>query len=314
MPVVSVILAAHNRAHLLKDAIESVLAQTYQDWELIVVNDSSTDSTAELAQAYSRQDVRIHYLYRQHGRAALTKNSGLEQARGAYVALLDDDDTFLPHKLEQQVRTLEERPELGFTYAPVKVLFTDGRSDTVLLPEQPANTFAALFDACLPQVAGVLARRACIEAVGQFNVALPHCEDYDLWLRLARRFRFDYTAEPVGLYRRHAGQKSRRTFTFLETQRAVLQSLPSVTGLGVSPAARRRRLAMLSYELARHHVDAGHFLSAARNLWSAIWWRPDIGLLAPAYREARHHPLYKALKPYAGIAYCSWRGLAYANR
>lgn len=299
---------------MLREAIESVLAQTYQDWELIIVDDGSTDETRCFVQRYREQDSRVRYVYRQNGGLPAARNTGLRIARGRYVAFLDDDDLLLPSKLEHQVHVLKTRRELGFVYAPV-IEVHDNRPTTKLLPTRLGRTMAELFEGSVPQVHSALVRRSSLDVVGEFSERLRHCHDYDLWLRLASRFPFDYLTQTVGICRRHRTNMSRKLVGLLGAQLTILQSITNWRALGVTASARRRRLARLAYELARLHFDAREYLTAGRYFLKAVVWRPDIGMLASEYRAAVPQSLLrKLIKPYAGIGYCFYQGLLHVNR
>ena len=314
MPMVSVITPTYNRAHMLKDAIESVLAQTLTDWEHVIVDDGSTDGTAALVQDYVQRDSRIHYLYRTNGGLPAARNAGLAEARSAYVAFLDDDDLFLPDKLKQQVAVMARRPDLGLLYAPVREVH-DNRDTAKSLPPRLIRTFEELFHGNTPQVSSVLVRRACLDQVGGFDETLRHCQDYDLWLRLAARFPFDYLSEPVAVYRRHRTNMSRKLTGILSAQLGIFQRMRDLQAVGVSAEAHRCRLATLAYELARAEVDAGQYGQAATHFVQAARWRPDIGVLVRDYQdEASQGTLRKFVKPYLGAGYYFCRGLLHASR
>ncbi|MBI4341880.1 MAG: glycosyltransferase [Candidatus Omnitrophica bacterium] len=306
MPAVTVITATYNRATLLPRAIESVLAQTYQDWELIIVDDGSTDGTPEVGAAAQQRDRRIRMVRGSHRGLAAARNTGLAHAQGRYVAFLDDDDIVLPGKLAHQVQVLEHRPELGFIYSLVRHEDTQGRTFNV--PREPGRAFNDLFQGQAPYVHGVLVRRSAIERAGGFRDHLPFCEDYDLWLRIAAAAPFDYTREVVAICYRHPGNMSRAVASLAEVELSVLAEILEWRRLGVPAAMRRRRLALLSYDIARRRFDGGDYQRAAAAFFRAVCWRPDVGLLARAYRsQPRQGSLRKLLKPYLAIPYCALR-------
>lgn len=315
MPTVSIITPTYNRAGMLKEAIESVLAQTYQDWEHLIVDDGSTDGTMGLVTRYAGQDPRIRYVRRRNGGLPAARNTGLLAARGEYVAFLDDDDRFLPKKLERQLSMLRQRPELGFVYAPVWVHYDDRSERMPIIPDRFATTFAELIERSAIQVCSVLVRRTALDAVGGFNERYRGCADYDLWLRLAARFPFDYTPEPVGIYHRHSNNMSMNATTMLAERLMILLSMVEWRRFGVSDALRRRVLATTAYQLARYQLEARKFFNAAASFMRAARWRPDVGLLAKPHRGGvSQGRLRKIVKPYLGIAYCLWRGVAHAGR
>ena len=185
MPRVSVIIPTYNRAHLVERAIDSVLTQDFADFEIIVVDDGSTDETPIKLSRYG--DSRICYLRKENGGLASARNAGIAQAHGEYIAFLDDDDTFLPTKLSLQAQLLDVRPEIGVVAGGW--LFVDeasGRTTKVFPWEFQGNLDlkAWLFASLFP-VHAALVRRQWLQEVGGFDQAFPRLEDWDLWLRLA---------------------------------------------------------------------------------------------------------------------------------
>lgn len=306
-PSVSVIVATYNRAELLPRAVDSVLAQTYTDWELLIIDDGSSDGTFEVAEAYQQRDRRIRLVQAGHRGLAGARNVGLQHAQGRYVAFLDDDDVFLKEKLMRQSTVLDRRPELGFVYSLVQ--HRDDRGRVFDVPKDPGATFLDLFEGRAPYVHGVLARRDVIDQVGRFREHLPCIEDYDLWLRMAAVAPFDFTRDMVAICHRHAGNMSRDIRRMTEVSLEVLTSVTRWRQLGVPADAYRRRLGLLHYELARMLCEEGSFYRAGAEFFRAVCWRPDIGMLARAYQgQAPQHEWRRALKPYFAIPYCAVRG------
>jgi glycosyltransferase involved in cell wall biosynthesis len=187
-PQVSVIIPAYNAAGCVRRAVDSVLGQSFQDFELLVVDDGSTDDTRVVLAEYGD---RLRLLAKVNGGPAAARNHGLQQARSKYVAFLDADDYWKTEKLEQQVELLDTRPEIGFCSTATQVVDSAG---------QPAGDWPCRPDAGpLPDIlflhgtvisgstSGVLARRQLIEAIGGFDPTLRGFEDPDLWIRLAAR-------------------------------------------------------------------------------------------------------------------------------
>jgi glycosyltransferase involved in cell wall biosynthesis len=211
-PAVSIVMATRNYGRFLRTAIDSVVAQTFGDWELIVVDDGSTDETPEILNAY-RDDARI----RPHRTDGLgqprAKNLGIQLARGPLIAFLDGDDAWLPDKLERQL-PLFERPAVGVVY-----------SRRILMDEAGANRDGSttpplvrgwVYDSLLVQncvcYSSCVVRRGVFESVGLFDPNLPLAIDYDLWLRVARHYEFDYADAPLVRYRTgHANLSTRLT-------------------------------------------------------------------------------------------------------
>jgi hypothetical protein len=202
-PLVSVVVPTRNRATMLRRAIASVVAQTFADFELIVVDDASTDDT--VSQLAADPDPRLRVLCSPcAGGAPRARNRGVAAARGRFVAFLDDDDEWLPQKLERQLAVFARGPErLGLVHGGSAVISSaTGRVVHTVLPEpglavEPGDFLGEIsFTTSV-----VLVRRQCLEAVGVFDETLAGSQDRDLWIRLAGACDFD--AVPEVLVRRH---------------------------------------------------------------------------------------------------------------
>lgn len=188
---VSIILPTYNRAHILSRAIDSILAQTYPYFELLIVDDGSTDGTKEVIESY--QDDRIRYCYAGLNQgAAAARNYGIERAKCEYIAFEDSDDIWHPIKLEKQMNAIRQAgEEVGFVYH--KISYDMGNNYCAILPseqiplEQKSGDIYAqlLYDNLVPCPA-ILARRTCIEAAGGFDTELKALEDYDFALKMAK--------------------------------------------------------------------------------------------------------------------------------
>ncbi len=210
MPTVSVIIPTHNRADLILESIHSVFAQTYPDYELIVVDDGSTDNTREMLQPLGDQG-RIRYVYQANAGAAAARNRGLEMARGKYVCFLDSDDLFLPAKLERQVAVMEAHPEVGFAqanYAKFDNYGNDlGLRDTRFFSGHIYPQIL-LYWSTLLSLSCMLIRGSVFDAVGKFDEGMKYAEDLDMWRRVVRRFPVIWMAECLSRARSHVGNMS----------------------------------------------------------------------------------------------------------
>lgn len=204
MPRVSVIIPTFNRATLLVDAIRSVLSQTYGDYEVIVVDDGSTDETAGRVQAVGGP---VRYLRIPHsGRPGLVRNHAIELAQGEFIAFLDDDDLWFPEKLECQVRLLDRNRSVGFVYSDIRFLHPDGSASPPVLrgdQKQTLGLLTKLISNCYIYPSTVVARRRLLSEVGPLDEKLSTGEDYDLWLRLAHCTEAACVPHPLALIRRH---------------------------------------------------------------------------------------------------------------
>src|SRR5437879_1495651 len=204
VPEVSVVIAAYNHARWLGQAIDDVQRQTFCDWELVVVDDGSTDSTRAVVARYEG-DPRVHYLFQPNQERSAARNRGIAATSGRLLAFLDADDRWVPDKLAKQVAALAASPEAAFCYTPAR--FVDGSGAPLATRKPPRSVagwiFPSLVRANLIILASVVARRDRVEEVGGFDAALPvyGCEDWDLWLRLARRHPVAVVDEELTLYR-----------------------------------------------------------------------------------------------------------------
>lgn len=199
LPVVSIVIPTYNRAHLLGRAVNSVLRQTFTDFELIVVDDASADDTAGVVGGF--HDRRIRYV--RHGSnlgASVARNTGISKAQGDYVGLLDDDDEWYPEKLERQVLKFSEVSEaVGLVYAGHEVRENNGHLLHTYHPEARGNVRLRLLLGTTLGSPTPLIRTACFQKVGLFDKSLKSCQDWDMWKRISERYEFDYVPEVLAV-------------------------------------------------------------------------------------------------------------------
>jgi glycosyltransferase involved in cell wall biosynthesis len=182
MPVVSVVIPTYNRLPKVKDAIESVLSQTYRDFEFWVVDDGSTDGTGEALRAFGN---KIKYISQDNRGASAARNLGARVSRGKYLAFLDSDDLWEPDKLEIQVKCMEENPQFPLCYTDEIWI----RKGIRVNPKKRHGKYSGwIFEKCLPlciiSPSSALMKRSLFVEIGGFDETLPVCEDYDFWLRV----------------------------------------------------------------------------------------------------------------------------------
>lgn len=230
MPLVSVILTAHNYGCFLAQSIESVLAQTFEDWELIVVDDGSTDHTAEVLSRYAG-DPRITVLSLQGIGLAAACNRGARASHGKLLLRLDADDFLDPHALKIQVDLLARRPDVGLAYPDFHLADGDGN---YLGSRRPVciKEGARLLDVT-PLAGGALYRRSCYDVLGGYDEALRYQEDYDFWVRFTERFRAHGVGLPLLSYRQHAGSMSKNRINRSAARRYVKRQYMSTRRLGM---------------------------------------------------------------------------------
>jgi len=196
-PTVSVLIPTYNRAHIIAKAIDSALAQTFRDIEIVVVDDGSTDTTAELIAGYGRAVVCA----RQENRGiAGARNTGVRLCSGDYIAFLDSDDYWLPEKLERQMALFQEHPEYGMVACQCASIDAHGHYREKNRPGTSGWILEALFHKNFIRTSAAVVTRQCIEQVGLFDESLRECEEYDLWLRIAAQYQIGFINEPLAVY------------------------------------------------------------------------------------------------------------------
>jgi glycosyltransferase involved in cell wall biosynthesis len=186
-PSVSVIIPAYNTAALIATCLDSVLGQTFSDFEVIVVNDGSPD-TAQLEEALRPYQEKIVYIRPDNKRAAGARNTAIRRARGEFLAFVDSDDSWLPDHLASQMKQFEQDPGVGLVYSDAFLIRYAGhqRTFTETCPsEGPANFETLIAERCQIPISTVVARKTAIVEAGLFDESLARCDDYDMWLRTA---------------------------------------------------------------------------------------------------------------------------------
>ncbi|MEC4819138.1 MAG: glycosyltransferase [Scytonema sp. PMC 1069.18] len=225
MPKVSVIIPAYNAMAYLPEAVESVLKQTFTDFEVLIVDDGSSDGTVEWASQI--EDSRVRLISQKNQGSSASRNQGIISSQGEYIALLDADDIWEPTKLEKQVRCLEADSSVGLVDSWTILIKQQGQSTgrVIISYAEEDDVWKQLvqFKTVCCCDSTPLIRRSCFETVGLFNRELPFLEDLDMWIRLASRYRFKVIKEPLVRYRQHPGSKSTHCHETLEAFRTIIE-------------------------------------------------------------------------------------------
>jgi glycosyltransferase involved in cell wall biosynthesis len=235
LPKISVITPVFNGTNYLHQAIDSVLSQTYSNYELIVVDDGSTDQTWAVIQSYSS---KVRGIRKENGGVASALNCGLQHATGEYIAWLSHDDLFLPDKLEQQVSFLQRFPQFKACYTDYYVI--DPHGNVLKEVESPwyprEQAIRALFGQSYINGSTMLIERACFDRVGLFSEKLKYTQDGEMWLRLAAQFEIGRVPEKLGKLRSHPHQDSRNKQAHTaETQVMFRQMFDKLGVAGIFP-------------------------------------------------------------------------------
>jgi glycosyltransferase involved in cell wall biosynthesis len=247
-PLVSVVVPTHNRRHLIGRAIRSVLNQTLDEWELIVVDDASQDGTEEEVRRF--EDRRLRYVRREvNGGGGASRNTGIEIASGEFVAFLDSDDEWLPHKLDRQVSRFRNSglENVGLVYTGAVITDGSGVEDSRPARHRGELRHALLKENVVGSTSTGMVPRAVLRHVGGFDEDLPAKQDLDLWLRIAEEYAIE--CEPECLVVIHQVRSERRITTDFRAR---------VTARAKFSQKYRERLAEAGL-LAPFHVQTGRY-------------------------------------------------------
>jgi len=296
VPLVSIVLPTYDRLPLLREAVASVRAQTFADWELVVVDDGSTDGTRAYLEALATDDTRVRPLALPHsGTATIARSAGVSASRGDWIAFLDSDDLWLPRKLEVQLRETLQHPECGWSYTAYR--HVDARGNEI--PGRPARATPPrsgwilegivrfTIAAAIPTL---LVRRSLFDAIGGFDQALMLRSDYDLALRLALASESVGVTDTLVIVRDHP---ARTTSSYPQLGQLEENEVVFRKAMATAPTAHIRRLcaaqcAVQHAAMARVHADARDRRAAWRALehgvrvapTSRIAWRAVVGQAA----------------------------------
>ncbi len=277
---VSVIIPTYNRAGLILRTIDSVLAQTYKNIEIIVVDDGSTDNTEEIV---ASQGSDVKYLRQPKLGACAARNLGVLHATGDYFVFLDSDDTIMPTMVEQLARALDQNPRYGAAYCGWRVIDeAKGTTSTSPLDKPSGDVFAAMCTTELCIIHSVMVRRDCLSRSGLFDTRLKHRQDIDFWTRVAAHCEFIFVPEHLAQYHRGSNMVSLGRPDLAEAGPMVLSKL--------SPFLRSGRLSKQDWRLLARRLNINY----ANNCTSIAFAAYDSGEWAVAryyaLRSLYHKP------------------------
>ncbi len=304
-PVVSAIIPTYNRSNLLDRAIKSVLNQTYQDLELLVVDDGSEDNTQQLVQQFN--DPRIHYIRHEVNKGAPTaRNTGIKNSRGKYIAFLDSDDQWLPKKLEKQLGLFftTDLTNVGLIYTGSLILTEPGGK---IVRKQIPSQRGYVFEKMLKQgniVAGggssALIKKSCFDEVGLFHEGLPAGQDHEMWLRISRVFPVDFVKEVQVI--KYTEAENRITERAWAKEKRIKFLYENYYTEFLSSLQARKRLAHGLNVAGHYYFLQGSFLKSMDMFLKSIirypfsfqiWLRPCLSLLGPTLYRKIYRKLIK---------------------
>ncbi len=303
-PKVSVIMPTYNRVRYLSEAIQSVLDQTFVDFELIIIDDGSTDDTESLIQGIG--DPRIRYAHQQHRGISAAMNHGIRLARGHYIARLDSDDVWLPEMLATQIKVLDTRPRIGLVYSKAQAMNASGtplEETRAFSPRYADDSFRSMLTGDFTCNITIVVRRQYLDKAGPYDESMAVNEDWDMWLRVAEHCQFAFSDLVLARYRRHdsnaTGYNSRHYFQHLAGRKRVLDKVFSRRNLAAEVVAIK------SVAYCNLHLWSGSCWLGVRSFRKALvsffralqtskervtTLRQILGLILHiAFRESRHY-------------------------
>jgi glycosyltransferase involved in cell wall biosynthesis len=232
-PIVSIVTCAYNAANYIDETIDSVLAQTFPDFELIIVDDGSSDHTVKVVNSYS--DERIVLLEQENAGPAAARNTAIKHATGKYLAILDSDDLWLPNYLETMLGILNNDPKIDLAYPNAEYFGTPAWNGKKFMDKYPSTLPVTLekilAGECRIFISSIF-KREIVDTVGVFDTSLKGSEDLDLWMRICQGgFRFSFTTEVLAKYRKRSDSLSSGSESFYRNVIAAITKLKSTTKL-----------------------------------------------------------------------------------
>ena len=307
MPKVSVIVPCFNRATLLPRALESIFAQTFKDYEVIVVDDGSTDDTPQVMKQYNG---RVQYIRKENGGSASARNRGIEEAKGEYIAFLDSDDYWTPEKLAEQVKVLDVQKNIGIVYARMPIINEKGER----VGTKPAGISGRNFKELMEHwgdmpTSTVMTRRECFTKAGMFDTSLTTMEDIDMWLRISRHYDlYEIENKVLAYYSRHDEQITKsKTKMYQGLVRIYTKILNSYDD--IPKQLFIDRVASNQYTLSRNYYFEGFYKESLKNVWGAVCRNPCVGLLFVENKDNFFSRIIKLIKPYGFLLVCLMRNV-----
>ncbi len=271
---VAVVMPCYNAQATLPETLESIAAQTFEDFCLVAVNDGSQDQTADILESFAQRfPERVVVIDQENQGQTVAKNVGLERSRSDFVAFIDSDDLWAPDKLEKQVRLMADNPQIGLCYTAARQI--DPESTPVgLISVSPSHRGRCLNELILRNnivASSVMVRRDAVEQAGGFDTALRACENWDLWIRIARGYELEYLDEPLTSYRLHPNNMSKNFEKIFNARLQVIDKhLPECSDDDWTRDQRRMALYRTHLTFAKSYIESLRLVEARRELTEAM--------------------------------------------
>jgi glycosyltransferase involved in cell wall biosynthesis len=284
-PLVSIIIPCYNGEKFIAEAIESIINQTYQNWELIIINDGSTDKSEKIIKQYCRKDNRIKYKKNSKNKGIpATRNIGIKASNGEYIALLDQDDLWINEKLEMQMKEyLKASKRVGLLFGNIMVINVINKSKRIKKPininfEEISSEelFKKLYFNNFITSITVILRKECLEKIGLFNERIKWGgDDYELWLRIAKYYKFKYINQILATRREH-------TNNYSSTEKSVEGNIELVNNIdqinNIPKNLKNKKIAFQLYRLARLNHLKGNYPDARKYYLISIKKSPFLNI------------------------------------
>ena len=290
----SVVIPTYNRAAKVVRAVESVLAQSMADYDVWVIDDGSTDDTAVVLAPYRE---RIHYVNQANGGVSRARNRGIQESSGRYVAILDSDDRWRPQKLAAISRAIQAHPDTGLFYSQWEVVNEAGELQWVDRSRTAGGrAYEALLRGDFLAASSAVMKRECLEAVGSFDPLMEPCEDWDLWLRISRRYIIELVPETLVLFEHtQQNKETSNTKAWLAAHDRVIEKA-FVSDPNLNEKARRAVRANLAYVKGRVCLQSSSEQEALGYFKQAVSLQPSL-LKARLYYLVLSSPGFRQLLP-----------------
>jgi glycosyltransferase involved in cell wall biosynthesis len=249
---VSVVIPTFNREKFITKALDSVMDQTYQDYEVVVMDDGSKDNTREIVENYGK---KVSYFYQENRGIASARNEAIKRSSGDYIAFLDSDDYWVREKLETQIDLFDKHPEYGMVASCCSSIRLDGSFREKNRPGKSGWVLRDLFNKNFIRTSSALIKKECLSRVGLFDEDFRECEEYDLWLRIAAMYPIGFINDSLAVYVDNAEGISTDSLAGRLFRLKVLEK--EYLAKKIPPKMYNKRISNTCHYIGRHYITRG---------------------------------------------------------